>query len=175
MTKPIRVVIALLISARAVFAQSTPQADLAVDYSHFEVLKGYTISMNGGGGSFAYNFTDWLGIAADIGVYHGYPAQSLTGETFTFGPRFTYRRFPRFEPLGQAFFGGSHFNVSSGGITGGGLPLAFDFGFGADFSLHRQQRIALRLADDFFGNRSGGENTISNRLSAGVVFRFGHK
>jgi len=175
MTRAICAMTTLLVSAAALFAQDTPQADLAISYSHLQVLKGYTISMNGGGGSIACNLTRWFGLAADIGMYHGYPAQSLTGETFTFGPRFTYRHFDRFQPFAQSFFGGSHFNASSGGITGGGLPLAFDFGFGADLSLRRHPKLGVRLADDFLGTRSGGANTISNRLSVRIVFRFGQK
>jgi hypothetical protein len=166
---------ALLISAAFSPAQDTPRADLAISYSHFEVLKGYTINMNGGAGSFAYNFNRWLGLATDIGIYHGYPAQSLTGETFTLGPRFTYRRSARLQPFAHAFFGGSHFNASSGGISGGGFPLAWGLGAGLDFPVGAGKKFAIRLADDDFGTRSGGATRISNRLSAGFAFRFGQK
>ncbi|MBV8052437.1 MAG: hypothetical protein JOZ80_14705 [Acidobacteriaceae bacterium] len=156
-------------------AQDAPRIEVAISYSRFQVLQGYTIGMDGGSVSGAWNFNSWLGLAGDFGAYHGYPSQSLTGETFTLGPRVTYRRFPRFEPFAPALVGGSHFNASSGGVTGGGLPFAFAGGFGADITPHRDGWFAFRLADDFFVTRSGGANTLSNRLSAGIVFRFGRK
>jgi len=156
-------------------AQDVPQADIALSYSHLQVLKGYTISMNGGGGSAAYNFNNWFGLAADAGVYQGNVGPTLTGDTFTLGPRFTYRRFEHIEPFAQALIGGSHFNISTGGITGGGFPFAWGLGAGLDIPLGSARKFALRLADDDFGTRSGGATTISNRLSAGIAFRFGQK
>ena len=156
-------------------AQDTPRADIALDYSHLQVLKGYTISMNGGNAAVAYNVNDWLGVTADVGGYHGYPSESLTGETFTIGPRFTYRRFERLQPFAQGLFGGSHFNMSSGGITGGGIQLAFAGGFGADIVIRREGKLAIRLQGDYFGTRSGGANTVCGRISAGFVYRMGAK
>ena len=167
--------LALLLAAVVSRAQDTPQADVAVEYSHLQVLKGYTISMNGGSAAVTYNVNDWLGVTADVGGYHGHPSESLTGETFTIGPRFTYRRFQRLQPFAQGLFGGSHFNVSSGGITGGGIQFAFAGSFGADIVIHREGKLAIRLQGDYFGTRSGGANTVSNRLSAGFVYRIGEK
>jgi len=165
----------LLISTTYLLADDSPQADVALSYSHVEVLKGYTISMNGGTGSGSYNLNHWVGVAADFGGYHGYPSQSLTGETFALGPRFTYRRFQLLQPFAQGLFGGSHFNVSSGGITGGGLPLAFAGGAGVDIAPGHSRKLAMRLQRDYFTVRSGGGNTVCDRLSAGLVFRFGQK
>ena len=167
--------IALLLATTVLLAQDTPRAEIAIDYSHLQVLKGYTISMNGGSASAAYNLRDWLGLAADFGGYHGYPSQSLTGETFTFGPRFTYRRFPRLEPFAEGLIGGSHFNANSGGITGGGAEFAFALGAGLDIALGHRKKFAVRLQRDYFWVRSGGAFTICDRLSAGLAFRFGEK
>ena len=163
-----------LVTAFAV-AQDTPRADISVDYSHLQVLKGYTISMNGGSASAAYYFNNWLGLAADFGGYHGYPAESLTGETFTAGPRFTYRRFARLQPFAEGLFGGSHFNLNSGGITGGGAEVALDTGAGLDIVLGHRKKFALRLQRDYFWVRSGGTFTVCDRLSAGLAYRFGKK
>jgi len=46
--------------------------------------------------------------------------ESLTGETYTIGPRVSYRKLGRLVPVAQALAGGSHFSASSGGITGWG-------------------------------------------------------
>lgn len=166
---------ALLLAATLSRAQDAPQADVAVEYSHVLVLKGYTISMNGGGGSAAFNLNHWFGLAADVGVYHGYPGESLTGETYTFGSRFTYRRFHLLQPFAQALFGGSHFSANSGGITGGGIEFAFPLGLGVDIALGHRKKFAVRLQRDYFFTRQDDSPTILDRLSAGIVYRIGEK
>lgn len=166
---------ALLIIAAISRAQETSRADVMLEYSHLQVLKGYTISMNGGSGSAAFNVNHWLGLAADFGGYHGYPSQSLTGETFMVGPRLTYRRVGWLQPFAEGLIGGSHFSTNSGGITGGGAEFAFAGGVGADIALGHQKRFAMRLQRDYFGVRSAGSNTICDRLSAGIVYRIGAK
>jgi outer membrane immunogenic protein len=153
----------------------TPEAEVAAGYSALYILKGYTIWMNGASGSVAFNANHWFGVAGDFGVYHGYPAESLTGETYTFGPRFSYRKLPRLVPFAQALFGGSHFSASSGGITGGGNEFAFGLGGGADFILRRNNKFAVRPQFEYFGIRSSGSTTPSVRLSIGLVYRIGKK
>jgi hypothetical protein len=150
----------LAISLLAAFspAQDTPAADVAVEYSPLYILKGYTIWMNGGSGSVAFNVNNWFGVAGDFGAYLGYIPQSLTGEAYTFGPRFSYRKLPRVVPFAQALFGGSHFSESSGGITGGGTQFSFGLGGGGDIGLGSSRKFALRLEGDYFGIRSSGSN-----------------
>lgn len=173
--KKLNCAVALLCLATVSYAQNTPAADVAVAYSPLYILKGYTIWMNGGSGSLAYNVNNWFGVAGDFGVYHGYPAESLTGETYTFGPRVTYRKLDRLTPFAEALFGGSHFSASSGGITGGGNEFAFSVGGGGDIALGASQRFALRLQGDYFGIRSSGSTTPAMRLSVGIVYHIGRK
>ncbi len=175
MNRAVLSIAALLLAISVCHAQDLPTFDVAVDYSHLEVLKGYNINMNGASASADYNFYRWLAIAADFGVYHGYPSESLTGETFTAGPRFTYRRFSRLQPFAEGLFGGSHFNLDSGGVTGGGAEPALAAGAGLDILLGQQKRFGLRLQRDYFWIHSGGEFTVNDRLSAGIVFRIGQK
>ncbi len=153
----------------------TPEAEVAAGYSALYILKGYTIWMNGASGSVAFSANPWFGVAGDFGVYHGYPSESLTGETYTFGPRFSYRKLPRLVPFAQALFGGSHFSASSGGITGGGNEFAFGLGGGADFILRRNNKFAVRPQFEYFGIRSNGSTTPAVRLSIGLVYRIGRK
>jgi hypothetical protein len=156
-------------------AQDTPAADVTVKYSPLYILKGYTIWMNGGSGTVAFNANRWFGVAGDFGVYDGHVPETLTGETYTFGPRFSYRKLPRVVPFAQALFGGSHFSESTGGITGGGTQFTFAIGGGGDVGLGGSQRFALRLEGDYFGIRSSGATTPAMRLSAGIAYRFGTK
>ena len=151
-------------------AQSVPTTDVAVGYSPLYILKGYTIWMNGGSSSVAVNANRWFGVAGDFGAYVGHVPQALTGETYTFGPRFTYRKLENIVPFAQALFGGSHFSQSTGGITGGGTRFAFAVGGGADITLAHSRKFALRLEGDYFGIRSSGSTTPSARLSVGIVY-----
>jgi hypothetical protein len=150
-------------------AQDTPVADVAVGYSPLYIHKGYTIWMNGGSGSFALNANHWFGVAGDFGGYLGHIPQSLTGETYIFGPRFSYRQLDAVVPFAQALL----FSESSGGITGGRTQFTFALGGGADIGLGSSRKFAVRLEGDYFGIRSSGSTTPSLRLSAGIVYRIG--
>jgi len=173
MRKLLWAAVALSIFAAVSHAQNTPQADVAVEYSPLYVLTGYTIWMNGASGTVAFNANNWFGVAGDFGVYLGYPSECLTGETYTFGPRFSYRKLDRLLPFAQVLFGGSHFSASSGGITGGGTEFSFSVGGGGDIGLGSRRKFALRLEGDYFGIRSNGSTTPSARLSVGMVYRIG--
>jgi len=107
-------------------AQDVPKADVSVGYSPLYIIKGYTIWMNGGSASIAVNANHWFGVVGDFGGYVGHVPGTLSGETYTFGPRFSYRKLDRrVVPFAQALFGGSHFSQSTGGITGGGTQFTF--------------------------------------------------
>jgi hypothetical protein len=168
-------VFAILFLAAFSRAQDTPVADVAVGYSPLYILKGFTIWMNAGSGSIAFNANHWFGVAGDFGGYLGHIPQSLTGETYTFGPRFSYRKLDDVAPFAEALFGGSHFSESTGGITGGGTQFTFALGGGADIGLGSSRKFAVRLAGDYFGIRSSGSTTPSVRLSAGIGYRIGNK
>jgi hypothetical protein len=157
------------------FAQDAPAVDVAVEYSPLYIVKGYTIWNNGGSGSVAFNANSWFGVAGDVGGYLGHIPQALTGETYTFGPRFSYRKLDRVVPFAQALFGGSHFSESTGGITGGGTQFTFAVGGGADIGLGSSRKFALRLGGDYFGIRSSGSTTPSVRPSVGIAYRIGGK
>lgn len=155
-------------------AQDTPQAEVAVAPSFLYILKGLTIAMGGASGSVALNANHWFGVVADLGVYCGHPGESLTGETYTFGPRFTFRQ-RRNAPFVQALFGGSHFSASSGGISGGGTEFAFALGSGIDIGLGSSTRFALRPQAEYVGIRAFGSTTNATRLSVGIVYRMGSR
>jgi hypothetical protein len=173
MKHPIWLILMFPLLAGFSSAQTTPTADVSVAYSPLYILKGYTIWMNGGSGSVAFNANRWFGVAGDFGGYLGHIPQDLTGETYTFGPRFSYRRLGWVVPFAQALFGGSHFSESSGGITGGGTQFSFAVGGGADIGLGSRRKFAVRLGGDYFGIRSGGSTTPAMRLTSGIVYRIG--
>jgi hypothetical protein len=110
----------LLLTAAAAMAQDYPTVETspAFMYIHTSPLFGGSQSFNcaGGGGTLAYNFTNWLGVAADLGgcklfsLSNQYGVGSrVDGNEFTylFGPRLTYRSDSNFQPFAEVNFGGS--------------------------------------------------------------------
>lgn len=166
----------LLLLAGISRAQETPQAEIAVGYSHFHIVKGFTIPMEGGSGSLAVNATDWLGVIGDFGAYDSH-GLGFNAQTYTFGPRFYYRKLDRrFAPFAQALVGGAHFSAPFGGAPDAkGNHFAYSFGVGADIGLGRSGKVALRPQADYFGVQFSGQQIGNIRLSIGVVFRFGKR
>jgi outer membrane immunogenic protein len=169
--------IILFLSATVSYAQDTPEAEVAFDYSHFHIIKGLTIGMDGGSGSAAFNANDWFGVVGDLGVYRSEPCcVALTATTYTFGPRFSYRKLGRVVPFAQALFGGSNFSTTFNGFTGsGGNHFTFGLGGGFDVALGRSGKVALRPQGDYFGVRVNSSTLSNVRLSLGIVFRLGKK
>jgi hypothetical protein len=156
-------------------AQETPQAEIAVGGSVVQVLEGYTFRMYGGSGSAAWNLTDWLGITGDFGVYHGHPGVSLTTDTYTVGPRFSYRHWNRVVPFGQILIGGVYASAITTGFTGVSNAFAVGAGGGADIKLDGRGLFALRPQIEYFDFRGNATNSNNARLSLGLVIRVGRK
>lgn len=166
----------LLFASTCSQAQDTPKAEVSVSGSFFYILSGLTIPTGGVSGSVAVNFNQWVGVVGDFGVYHGHPGiTSLTGETYTFGPRFSYRKAGRIVPFAQVLVGGSHFSAATSGISGSGSEFAFSIGGGLDFALDKAQKFALRPQADYFGIHDFGSTTSVARLSVGIVYRIGKR
>jgi hypothetical protein len=156
-------------------AQDTPKADVALGYGIIEVPQGFTFMMHGGSGSAAWNVNNWLGLVADFGAYHAHPGVSLTAETYTFGPRFSYRRWDRFVPFAQLLIGGQHASAVTTGFTDASNAFALGAGGGIDIGCDRGGRFAVRPQMEYFGFRANGTMTTTARLSIGIVFRIGKK
>jgi outer membrane protein with beta-barrel domain len=168
---------AVLLFATVSHAQGAPAAEVALGYSHLQIIRGLTIAMDGGSGSAAFNANDWFGVVADLGVYRNEPCcVDLTATSYTFGPRFSYRKSDWLVPFGQALFGGSNFSPSFNGLSGSsGNHFTFGFGSGLDIALGKSSKVVLRPQGDYFGMRVNGSVLSNVRLSLGIVFRIGKK
>ncbi len=157
-------------------AQDTPKADVSAGYSFLFVAKGFTLKLNGGSSAAAFNINHWLGVIGDFGVYDGsLGIPGLIGETYTLGPRFSYRRWNRLIPFAQAVIGGAHANSTNGGFLGANNAFAFGGGAGGDVGLDRGGRFALRGQMELLNLRANGNNTGTVRLSFGIVYHIGKK
>ena len=156
-------------------AQDTPVADVAAGYGFIEVPQGFTFMMHGGNGAAAVNVNNWLGFVGDFGAYHAHPGVSLTTETYTFGPRFSYRAPDRFTPFAQLLLGGQHASAVTTGFTNASNAFAIGAGAGFDVDLDRRGRFALRPQIEYFGFHAKSITTTTARLSIGIVFRIGKK
>ncbi|MGA8224514.1 MAG: hypothetical protein WB780_22910 [Candidatus Acidiferrales bacterium] len=168
---------AFILSAFGVVAhaQVTPVADVAVGYGFIEVPQGFTFMMHGGSAAVAFNVNNWLGIVGDFGAYHAHPGVSLTTETYTFGPRFSYRAFDGFTPFAQVLLGGQHASAVTTGFTNASNAFAIGAGGGVDIGLGGSGRFAVRPQFEYFGFRANGNMTTTARLSIGFVFNIGRK
>lgn len=176
MQKVMMTALAFLALATVACAQETPVAEVATGYSVIYVVKGFTYFMNGGSGSVAVNANDWLGVVGDFGAYHAPSGvNSLMAETYTFGPRFSYRHWDRLVPFGQVLVGGLHSSVATTAFTGRSNAFAFGAGGGADFVLDRAERFAVRPQLEYLGFRANGSTVGNFRLSIGIAFRIGKK
>jgi opacity protein-like surface antigen len=169
-------------------AQEPAKVDIFGGYSYMYgnvVVTGQGINLNGGGGSFAYNYNKWLGLVFDLTTnYQGNVAstgRTLMVTTYLFGPRISWRKNEKLTPFGQALFGGGH----GGGTlyTAGPSPLgtqnafAMTLGGGVDWKVHPSISVRLFDAEYLRTQFANGVNTSQNnfRLSTGVVFHFGRR
>ena len=169
------------------------------------VLNGRLISPQplncvGGGGTFAFNVTSLIGIAADLGgckILSNTAAvgNTIDGNEFTylFGPRLTFRGEGRFEPFVEVNFGGARVSVSCKSTaiacvtaTGGRefSTNAFALTAGGGFQIKLSHKFSLRLVQaeylyTRFGNNcnlpictTGNNSQNSFRLKSGLVINW---
>lgn len=175
MRKLTLVVFVVLVWTSVAQAQNIPVADVGMGYGFIEVPQGFTFMMHGGNAAVTVNANNWLGFVGDFGAYHAHPGVSLTTETYTFGPRFSYRALGRFTPFAQLLLGGQHASAVTTGFTDASNAFAMGAGGGFDVDLDRRGRIALRPQVEYFGFHAKGVTTTTARLSIGIVFRFGKR
>src|SRR5579871_90566 len=180
-TMAVLIVTAALLPVWA-WSQEHPKYEIAVDYSwsHFQGVD-YTFpnfnfsrsyNLNGGGGSFVYDFTRFFGLKAEAQGYKsgtetltvpsgnvfvpGGSTAQASGSLFTFlfGPQFG-KRYGVFRPYAHALVGGAHTSIYESAWKNLGLnqfkgfpsnnALAADAGVGLDIALGRH--LAIRPAE----------------------------
>lgn len=197
----------VLLLGLTALAQDHPKFEAGLDYSYARYSPSHkfipnSYSLNGGGGSFDYNFTKYLGFKADFQGYasntqnFSIPAGSTlcpsgcSGKvqanlfTYLFGPQIGIRS-GKFRPYGHFLIGGAHSNAAGNLKTAtastSGTPsnnaFALAFGGGLDIPINHRGSIAIRPAEvDYLWTRFNiqtGQSSQSNfQYKGGIVFNF---
>jgi hypothetical protein len=206
--KPQKALLALtvVLLGVAAFAQdSASKFEVAVDYTYarFVPASKYVpnaYSLNGGGGSFDFNFSRYVGIEGEFEGYNSntqrftIPAGSVcpTGcsgnvqanlFTYLFGPQFGIRT-GKIRPFAHVLVGGAHSNLAANLVALSGYAaarpandaFALAFGGGVDIPVNHSGTIAIRPAEiDYLYTRfdiNGNGGNSNFRYQAGVVFNF---
>ena len=169
----------ILLLGVTAWAQEFPRFEVGADYSYMRFAPGgpYTKghSLNGGGGSFTFNWNEYLGLKMDLQGYtsnktgFNIPANAtfpsgvngnVQGNLFTymFGPQLKVRS-PKVHPFGHLLFGGAHTNVygnafktlcqpiaSGCAVTKAPTADAFAMDFGGGIDIPLNKTISFRPA-----------------------------
>ncbi len=162
------------------FSQDTPLAEVFFGYSYLNADLndiGPRQSANGGNFSFVANMNQWVGAETNFSGY--YKRKSIDGVNvylrdfaLTFGPRLHYKW-----AFVHALFGIDDFGGSALGVSATNSSFASALGGGALFKFSKY--VGLEGSGDYVLSRHnlfGGPPFTQNnfRVSAGVVFTFGH-
>jgi Outer membrane protein beta-barrel domain len=149
----------------------TPKAELYLGYDYARVNSGGSaFSFNGGGGQFAYNATNWLGVVGDLGGYYTGSGFRSGLFSYVFGPRLNLRGRGKVTPFAQVLFGGAR------SINGSPRnAFALTAGGGVDFKISEHFSIRPVQAEYFLTKFADSASNRQNnfRYSAGIIFRFG--
>jgi opacity protein-like surface antigen len=202
-----------LLAASPALAQDTPQGELFVGYTYARTnLRTNTTpevkdsaNLHGVNVAGGWNVNKWFGIYGDY-AYHGgtednlfegfLPKTEIRLNSFTFGPRVTYRT-ERVAPYGQVLFGGVHgsFKEKTSGVKVDDTALAVIVGGGVDVKVN--DTISIRVVEASYyltrfdlrapgdldidgdvipaGTRLLKETQHNLRLAFGINFTFGRK
>ena len=173
-------ILLLCISARA---QETPAWEISGGYSYLDAnLNGSHFHLNGGSGSATENLNSWFGGRIEFNGYQGNEAiavsgqttvYSVTAQTLTYGPVFSYRRFSRITPFGHVQFGAVHGSANYLGISRSSYKFAMAPGAGLDFALNH--RTVIRVDGEYLLTRFLGLTQENLNASVGIVIRFGNR
>jgi hypothetical protein len=177
MKRVIWILPAILLFCITSHAQETPEWELYGGYSYLKANlngPGSNFHLNGGSASATENLNNWFGGRVEVSAFSGTTAgTSVTAQTFTYGPVFSYRKFQRFTPYGHAQVGAIHASQGYLGISQSAFKFAMATGGGVDLNIN--QRAAIRVQADYLLTRFLGLRQDNLQFSTGLVIRLGQK
>jgi opacity protein-like surface antigen len=166
---------AVLIFCVTAHAQDVPRVEIAGGYSFLDAnVNGSSFHLNGGFGSATENLNSWIGGRLEINAFSGTAfGTSVTAQTFTYGPVFSYRRYERFTPCAHLQLGAIHASQGYLGISASASKFAMVGGGGADYNI--SPRVAIRVQADYLMSRFLNLRQDNLQFSTGLVIRLGHR
>jgi hypothetical protein len=167
-------------------AQDVPRLEISGGYSYLDAnlsgSNGTHIHLNGGGGSVTENVNNWFGGRVEFNAYSGYENVQISGvntrrtvsaQTITYGPVFSYRRSSRFTPFAHVQIGAIHGGQFYQDISAGAYKFALAPGGGVDLALNR--KAVIRLDAEYLMTRFLSQRQDNLVGSVGIVFHFGNR
>jgi peptidoglycan-associated lipoprotein len=162
----------------------TSVADLGVHYAFFHANAPPSqcgcFSLEGGGGTFAFNLSHRLSFVSDLSAGHASNLngtnQTITVFDFLFGPRLTFHHIHRFIPYAQILLGGSQ-ETSNYAAVHNVKSFAWSGGVGFSTRLSRHFSWNVVEADYIYSQLPNGVNNFQNdlRVTTGLTLRLGPK
>jgi hypothetical protein len=167
-------ILLLSISARAQ-EQITPAWDISGGYSYLDANLGHSnFRLNGAVASADEYLNGVFGGRVEVSFYHGTEAgTTVSAQTVTYGPVFTYRKFNAFTPYAHVQLGAIHASQGYLGISQSAIKFAASSGGGID--VHVTKMASVRLQADYLLTRFLTLNQNNLQGSVGLVFHFGRK
>jgi len=161
------------ITARA--QESTPVWDVAGTFTYLKADWGHSnFNLLGATASGTENLNNWFGGRIEISAFHGTEGgATVSAQTVTYGPVFSYRHFNAFTPYVHVQAGAIHASQGYLGISQSAIKFAMVGGGGVDVRINRI--ASVRLQADYLMSRFLSLNQNNLQGSVGVVFRFGEK
>jgi opacity protein-like surface antigen len=182
MKRVIWLIPAILLLSMTTRAQDIPAWELSGGYSYLNAnLNGTHFHLNGGNASATENLNSWFGGRIEFNGYQGNEPIAISGQTtvysvsaqtLTYGPIFSYRKFSRITPYGHMQFGAVHGSTNYLGISKNAYKFAMAPGVGLDFAVNR--RTVIRLDGEYLLTRFLGLTQQNLNASVGIVVRFGN-
>lgn len=166
---------AILLMCMTAHAQNVPAWELSGGFSYLEAnLNGKSFNLPGGGGSVTENVNPWFGGRLEFNAYSGTETgTSVSAQTITYGPVFSYRRFDRLVPFGNFQVGAIHASKGYLGISQSAFKFDMTGGGGVDFNIN--ELAAIHAEGDYVMSRFLDLRQDNLRFSVGLVIHFGHK
>jgi outer membrane protein OmpA-like peptidoglycan-associated protein len=166
-----------------------PRYEISGMYQYLDFAPGNSfndLGSHGGGGSFTYNASRWVGFTEEIG-YHRFTrdlssfggSSSARGSisNFLFGPRLNYRKFDYFVPFAEFLLGATHGPAELTGVSSQNA-FAIAAGGGIDVVLNKNWAWRFVQLDYLMTNHTGPAVAADGRqdnfrIGSGIVYRFG--
>jgi hypothetical protein len=166
---------AILLFSFPARAQETPAWEISGGYTYLKAdLNGANFNLNGATASATQNLNNWFGGRVEISAYHGKESgATVSAQTVTYGPVFSYRHFRTINPYAHVQFGAIHASTGYLGISQSAIKFAMVGGGGVDVQISKI--ASVRLQADYMMSRFLGLNQNNLQGTVGLVFHFGKK